>query len=356
MNDPFQMTSQAQPHCICFWFGTNKLLCAMNDTSNHEVPAKYAFQNTATRFAKYSYHGFLKEHLLTVLTESINNKNSTIMVVTVLEMLGSGWYTQLWQDIWKLYISMLNVKNINGCHYLLNKQKQLQQLKKEQGLSIIDLRNNQLIRNHLLEVVLWLAHQPRINLKEIATKSSFKPSPETLEEWLIIDPSKSLSKDAKICVTQIIEAISQGYPRSTLHWLNLLVNEQPEAIQPFWNYLLLEADKDDHPFVKTYRSKSDQSSAVPALYGTILLIYYRDMLKKQPPHDFYTAEIVQGVIKSNIMQPKILSKLSKMLETRPSSKLPTKLPQTKSKKKYQIDTATIAMQQLKDGKEKRRKH
>lgn len=318
----------------------------------------HPLSHTVASYRTYSYHGFKKDQLFNLLNESINERKLDLTILTALEILLSGWLNLLWKHVWLVYINLVNVTVIGGFEYLTSTQKMLNGHKKRYGLSVLEMGQDQLVRNTMVEILTWLCLQRRIKLDRVGETHTYTPSQFALSEWSEIDKTNQLPKDVKVCMTQIIEAVANKKHAHTLHWISLLTQDQSDMLVPIWDYFLLEADADDRSLIKLLRDKSKGTASImPALYGTILLIYFRNKLdtslnihaSMMNPH------IVKAVVRCNLMVDKIKATLGTRLVARSKPSSSSKGTAQTSKARWELDTATNVMEVLRKSDGRRRK-
>lgn len=226
------------------------------------VPEEFRFKND--RLIGSTNSGFKYD-----LKTSLINGQISESILAMVELLSYREYDEIWVKVFEIYITYINLKNLNLLLWLIDKYHYFQHLKHIKSDSHI-LNNTQEIRNLLAQVITILALEPKhkldIRTHNQITKTS-KNTINTVKKYYTMgNPQADLHvKNLQITLLNIIEFYSQGNIKSTYdHIKNLLKipyeiipvikcnkkSLQTKPIMLLWRYLFDQENPESNHYGK----------------------------------------------------------------------------------------------------------
>ena len=136
------------------------------------VPERFCIRDTRQlkQFSDKTFSGFKKNDVLTVLQKSIISHKVEEVCNWSSELIISGQIDKIWDRILLISSKCININNPSIPYYIYRRYSKYLQISKEYQNKLLDMRNNQVIRNHICELMVILTNSNKsksISLKKI---------------------------------------------------------------------------------------------------------------------------------------------------------------------------------------------
>lgn len=131
----------------------------------NKIPKQFFINDTRTLkdFSKKTYNGYQKSKIFTELKKNIITGNLEKAGFWATELHCSGYLFQLYNSLFTMYMKNINKSNLSILQIFIDDFKDLH-LKKKNFKDLLFLRNDQIYRNHLHNIVAHLTLSPKYKL------------------------------------------------------------------------------------------------------------------------------------------------------------------------------------------------
>ena len=193
------------------------------------VPNHYQINNDRKKFPTKSLHKIEKTQLIDLLKKSILMNKTKLSNIYVAEMVCSGYYREIWDLFFTIWVNYVQLKNLRLLSWLLEKYHYYKKIQSDNRGNQPNLKNLQEIRDNFSQVctILSIAAKTRIQIN--SKQQNFELSENTREianyYWSISrkqqDENIPLENESQfiLALAQFIEAYNQHKIKAVYFWL-----------------------------------------------------------------------------------------------------------------------------------------
>lgn len=198
------------------------------------VPDRYQINDSRPikNFSEKTFSGYLRKDVLAIFQKSIINYKVEDACNWLVELVISGQTDKVWDKIFTIAFKTINTNSPSLPNYLYTRYALYNSLIKHENYqkNILLLRNNQIIRNHLAEIVVNLSTSDKekpINLTKITKNYLFLDNIKNkfqAKDTRFIDIIYQAGdpKEIKIIVNEFVYSINNNFKES-IFWLSWLL-------------------------------------------------------------------------------------------------------------------------------------
>jgi hypothetical protein len=183
----------------------SSIVTIIKDTNGRDVPEQFIMDSGKVS-RTISAHELKQTDVVAELVSAVKKGDIKLACVYSCEMIVSGWYNMYKSVVIDYIIKYFNVHALpDFLQYVLDKFKYLDSIKAKHKIRIIDIHQNQEIRNFVCFLVTMLCIIPRYQLK--------------LEQPDVLDRDIDIGKDLRALATKCVESVSTiGSKRDVRHF------------------------------------------------------------------------------------------------------------------------------------------
>ena len=208
----------------------------------------YAIQDNRIQkdFSDKTFSGYKKKDVLAIFDKSLLESKTENVCNWSTELVISGYIDNLWERIIVFASKYININIPNISFHIFNRFSRFIKLKNQEHYknNLLELRNNQIVRNHICELVCILSQaqkQKYSNLKKISN-SEFQF--ENLKSKILSENDRLINrvfdkndpKEIKIILNEFYNSLDTNNLRNALYWLSWLIEWEKLNIKKFGNY------------------------------------------------------------------------------------------------------------------------
>ena len=197
-------------------------------------------------FSDKTFCGYKKKDVLAIFDKSLLEGKTENACNWSTEIIISGYLDNLWERIIVFVSKYININIPNIAFHIFNRFSKYNKIKNQEyyKTNFLELRNNQIIRNHICEVICILSHaqkQKYSNLKKIQN-SEFQF--DNIKLKILSENDKLINrifdnndpKEIRIILNEFYNSLDTNNLINTLYWLSWLIEWEKLNIKKYGNY------------------------------------------------------------------------------------------------------------------------
>ena len=218
-----------------------------------KIPDEFTISDNRNKFNKKTFCGYKKTDVFKILKKSMLEGKLEDALSWSVEMIVSGYIDELWDKIILFICIHINTKNINTITYIFKRYKEYLLLIKNNDFNKkYKLRNNQVFRNHMCEIICILTHSEKEKLFSLKKLKPLEFSLQNINarikahKLLNIEIIKTDDpKELKLISNEIIYSMNNFNLPNIIYWISWIIQ---------WEKIVIKKTK---KYVCAYRPKKN---------------------------------------------------------------------------------------------------